>query len=330
VESALTVLLFEVLRETLKRFQPDAIVTTYPLYAPPLAAVFVAQRKAVPLLVVVTDLVNVHRIWFHKSADWCLVPTAAVRAQALKAGLPSPKVRITGIPVNPELSADSRTQAAIRSHLGLQPDRMTVLAVGSRRVRSLMDNLHVLNHSGLPIQIAAVAGGDSDLYAELQETQWHIPVQVYGYVKDMVPLILAADLVLCKAGGLAVTEALAAGRPLLLVDVLPGQEEGNAAHVVEGGAGELSRKPTETLEILCHWLAQGGALLGLRAERSRALGRPQAALEVAEIAWQAAVEGPELRPRGRGPSRARIEKLLRQHGIRWQEGPAESDPRAGA
>lgn len=319
VESALTVLLYEAMREVLDRYQPHAILSTYPLYTYPLAALFAVQRQAVPLLVVVTDLARVHRVWFHRSVDWCLVPTPAVRDLALEAGLAPRQVRVTGIPVSPKLSRDPRELAAIRSDLGWLPDRTAVLAVGGRRVGRLVGALNALNHSGLPIQLAAVAGGDAELYQQLLRTEWHVPTHVYDFVEDMPSLMRAADCIVSKAGGLIVTEALACGRPLLLVDALPGQEEGNAAYVVEGGAGELARAPIEALEILYHWMERGGELLGRRAEHARALGRPHAAYEVADLAWQAAVPRPQKKRRRLIPSRTKIVALLARHGVAWKE-----------
>ena len=324
VESALTVLLYEAMREIVALHQPDVIVSTYPVYAYPLVALFAVRQRAVPLLVVVTDLARVHRVWFHKSVDLCLVPTPAVCDLALEAGLAPRQVRITGIPVSPRFSDDERPPAAIRSELGWQPDRTAVLAVGSRRVGQLPGVLHALNHSGLPIQLAAVAGGDAELYQQLLRTEWHVPTHVYNFVEDMPSLMRAADCIVSKAGGLIVTEALACGRPLLLVDALPGQEEGNAAYVIDGGAGELARGPIEALEVLYHWLERGGELLGRRAEKARALGRPHAAYEVADLAWQA-VPRRKKKPSLRIPSREKIVALLRRHGVAWKE-PTKGDP----
>jgi UDP-N-acetylglucosamine:LPS N-acetylglucosamine transferase len=64
----------------------------------------------------------------------------------------------------------------------------------------------------------------------------------------------AADFILGKAGGLIVSEVLAYGLPLSLVDVIPGQETGNANHVVSGNAGALARGQIEVFETMCHWL----------------------------------------------------------------------------
>ena len=320
-DAALVVMLFEVMADVVDRYQPDAIVTTYPLYQAPLGALFAIRRRFTPLLTVVTDLATVHRIWFHGAAEECLVATPTVRDLAIECCLEPNRVRITGIPVHPQVIRESRTPAAIRAALGWSDEvnLKTVLAVGSKRVGNLQGVVRALNHSGLPLQLAVIAGGDDELYQQFQSEEWHVPAYVYDFVDNMPELMHASDCILCKAGGLIVTEALACGLPLLLVDVLPGQETGNADYVVQEGAGELSPTPLDGLETMCHWLMQGGQALGQRADNARRLGKPLAAYEVAERAWAAAQSGPDAGSPLRLLHRSRLVALLRRFQVPWVE-----------
>jgi len=318
VDGALIVVLFETIRDLVHRHQPDAIVTTFPLYQAPLRAVCLINRCHIPLLTVVTDLVTVHRLWFHEAADLCLVPTEAVRDQALGYGLTEEKIQVIGIPVHPDLARKSRDPAAIRVELGWRPDLTTVLAAGSKRVGNLRDVLRVLNHSGLPLQLAIVAGGDDELYRQLQNTEWHAATYLYNFMSNMPTLMHAADCIIYKAGGLIVSESLACGLPLLLVDVLPGQETGNADYVIESGAGELAENPIAALETIYHWLACDGTLLAERAQNARRLGRPRAAYEIAERAWAAAERGPSVKKSRHLRGRPKLIKLLSRHNVPWQ------------
>ena len=294
MEQGLIALLYKPLKDLVDAARPDAIISTYPLYQAPLAALFALNGRYVPVLVVVTDLATVHGLWFHDDIDLCLVPTEQVRAKALDSGLPPERVTITGLPVNPTF-AQPYDQIELRTALGWSNDRTVALFAGSKRVTKLEPIAHALNHSGLPLELALVSGQDEALFKRWQAEEWHQPAHIYSFVKNMPDLIRAADLVVCKAGGLIVSEALAAGRPLLIAEAIPGQETGNAMVVVEGGAGEMIDSGIEALETVCHWLEHDRALLTERGVNACKLGRSDAAYRVAELAYNAAHSGVQKR-----------------------------------
>src|SRR5579859_7871699 len=276
LEGAYTLLLLETLRDLIKTRQPDVIISTYQAYLAPLSAVFALTKRHIPLITVVTDWTTVHRWWFNKVSDLCLVPTQTAYDLALKEGMPAQKLKIVGIPVHPRFSSETRDRAEILAELGWQVYLPTILVVGGTRVRNLPDVLRVLNHSGFRLQLAVVAGGDDDLHRQLLDTEWHQPTHIYGYVDNMPVLMRAADCVVCKAGGLVLSEALACGLPILLVDAIQGQETGNADYILQNGAGEFAHDPVEALEIVSHWLNPETRHLAEYAERARSLGRPHA------------------------------------------------------
>ena len=289
---ALTVLLYEVMYDLVTAYQPDVVLVTYPIYQAPLRAVFTVNRYYVPIYTVVTDLATVHHLWFDPGVVGCLVPTLQVRQLALSSNMKPGQVIITGIPVHPDFARGSCDKAALRQALGWQPDLLTFLAVGSQRVEGLPDLLNVLNHFGRPLQLAVVAGKNAELYQQLQQIDWHVPVHLFNYVTNMPDLMHAADVLICKAGGLVVTEGLACGLPMMLTNVIPGQETGNARYVVENGAGNLIEDPLQALELTAHWLMEDGKLLKERARNAFLSGKPDAASVVAKLLWRAAQTGP--------------------------------------
>jgi len=285
VERGLQAMLYEAMRRVVQVQRPDVIISTYPLYQAPLGAVFSLTKKFIPLVTVVTDLVTVHQIWFSPYPDLTVVPTEAVRNLAINAKVPAEQIEVIGIPVHPALSEETRDKATIRAELGWDHNLSTILIVGSKRSSLYVNVTHVLNHSGLPVQLIVATGGDEERYEELQKTEWHRPAHVYNFVKNMPTMMRAADVIICKAGGLTVTESLACGLPLMLTDVIPGQETGNAEYVVNGGAGEMIDAPLKALETVCHWLLNDGALLKERSANATKLGRPRAAYDIVERAW---------------------------------------------
>jgi 1,2-diacylglycerol 3-beta-galactosyltransferase len=308
-EQALTLMLFNVLHDIVGTHQPDVVITTYPLYQAPLAALVALSRRGAPFLTVVTDLATVHRLWFHEGAEWCLVPTEAVAQKAIESGLSKDQVEVTGLPVNPKLGQPV-DKASLRAKLGWRDDRVVALLSGSKRVKKLEPVAEVLNHSGLPLELAVVTGGDEELRRRFEAIEWHLPAHVYGYVDNMPELMQAADFIVCKAGGLIVSESLAAGLPLLIAEALPGQEVGNAEFVSNGGAGILVHDPTEALAQVFHWLDKDTVGLHSAATHARALGRPDAAARVAERALEVAIRGPRFSSWSLNTQLPRLRELL--------------------
>jgi len=308
-EQALTVMLYGVMRDLLAEHEPDVVVTTYPLYQAPLATLGALLRRRTPFMTVVTDLVTVHRLWFHESAEACLVPTQAVADKAIESGLSPQQVEITGLPVSPQLAMPV-DRAALRAKLGWSDDRVVALFAGSKRVTKLEPVIGILNHSGLPLELAVVTGGNQELLDRLNADEWHQPAHIYGFVDNLSEMMQAADFIVCKAGGLIVSESLAVGLPLLMVEAIPGQETGNAEYVQNGGAGALVDGPAEALMQVFHWVDRGGEALQAAARQSRQLGRPDAAARVAYRALDVAIHGPRPVTRGVLAQLPRLRELL--------------------
>ena len=305
MEGAFIAALYEPIKETIKAFQPDLVITAYPIYQAPIDAFLTLNNQHIPLMTVVTDLVTVHHVWFNPRVTRLTVPTDAVKERALKAGLKPGQIIKTGIPINPQILAlKQKDVPELRKALNWQTDPVTVLAVASPRVSVLTDILETLDHSGFDLQFALVAGGNDDLYRIFQETDWHHPAAVYNFVEFIPKLMRAADIILCKAGGLIVTESLSSGLPIMVSQAIPGQEEGNLGFIVDNHAGARCLTPLDALKTLSHWLAHDRGLLKEVSANAEILVPADAAYRVADSAWDM-LENPveDRRKRETGPLR---------------------------
>ena len=307
LENSLVVLLIDAMRGILEASNPDIILTTYPLYQSTLTTLFRSKRFRVPLYTSITDLSTVHRMWFHRRVDGCLVPNNLVADLATNCGMPIEKINITGIPVHPNVVRDSRPKSEIRQELGWKADVPTVLAVSSKRVDRMVDTLNIINHYGGKVQLAVVAGKDERLLQEVNQFEWHIPVKIYDFVENMPDLMHAADMIICKAGGLIVTESLACALPMILIEIIPGQETGNAEYVTALGAADLAESPIAVLECLDHLLMNDQTVLRQRAKNAARIGQPRSAYKVAEILHQALEKTPSQSTR---PHRKPLQELV--------------------
>jgi 1,2-diacylglycerol 3-beta-galactosyltransferase len=287
LDCLMRIMLKRLMTGLLLEFQPDAVLSTYHIYNPPLRAAIDQLDSAIPFFSVVTDLENVHKMWLRPGPERIFVASQAVRLEALACGLNGEQLIASGIPVAPRIGSEMKSRQALRRELGWHEDITTLLAVGSRRVETLLAHLQAINQAGLPLQLAAVAGGNESLFRQLKAVNWRFPAHIYGYVDRMSDLMLAADLLISKAGGLIISEGLAAGLPLLLIEYIPGQESGNVRFVCDNHAGRLAASPQETLSMIEDWLQDGGRGLHVAAVNARQIGRPDAARHVAEIVWGA-------------------------------------------
>ncbi len=282
IQEATTSVLNRVLTELVADYRPDVIVTTYPAFSRAAVKAAHALSHPAPVDVVVTDLIDVHSLWFNNSAALTFVPTGNVYKQAVEHGLSKTRVHLSGLPIHPDFANETRDQAAIRQALGWEPDITTALIVGSARTRQTAAIARLLDQSGLPLQVVVVGGGDPEIEAQLKATEWKGAVRTYGLTRNMPEMLHAADFIVCKAGGLIVTEALACGLPLILYEALPGQEVGNVRYVVESGAGAWSPGTIGVLTTAYTWLAGDQAELRKARAAARRIGKPRAAYEVAE------------------------------------------------
>lgn len=317
LETILTVSLFEVIRDTLEEYQPDIVINTYPLYQAPFIAVRSLLKMNIPLATIVTDLSTVHNIWFHDEIDLLIVPTKTVKEDAIEAGLPVEKIVEIGIPVNPKIFLLKEDKPNLRGKLGWKEDKTTVLAVGSKRVEHFKEYLHVLNHTGFDFQLVVVTGRDEKLFEELNKIEWHIPVFLYKFVDNMPEFMKASDLLLSKAGGLIVTEALASGLPIIIVDAIPGQETGNARFVQEAKAGFWVKNNIEFLETISHLFMNNVEKLYIIQQNAQDKGKPSAAIEIVDlIIDQLSVIRNQSKPKN--DLIKKLEELLLANHIHWK------------
>lgn len=282
-DSAVSALLRDAVYSVIDEHKPDVIVCVHQDYLAPLKSLYEMAGFTMPIITVITDLTTIHRRWFNRISDITVVPTDIGYKLALDNGIREAKVKQIGIPVNPKIADETRPADEIRHELGWDLNKKTIIVVGSKRVSDLVDNLRGLNHSALDIQLVLIAGGDEKLYKSFKQTEWHIPVHIYNYVDNIPTMIKASDIVISKAGGLIVSETLACGKPLLITDVIEGQETGNAMYVLNNKAGDRAFEPLDVLEVVYHWLDDDNKMLNFRSEKAREIGRPNAAYDIADI-----------------------------------------------
>ncbi|HEX3175419.1 MAG TPA: glycosyltransferase [Methylomirabilota bacterium] len=266
----------------LARVAPDAVLTVHATPALAMASLAEDGRPVPPHVTVVTDFVA-HSQWIASGIDHYCVAADEVAREFAARGIPRARIHVTGVPVR-EAFASPVDGAAARRALGLRDDAPVVLAMAGSwaGLGRMPDVASALLATRWPVQGLLVAGRDRRLEERLRRLTDGSRLRVYGYVDDVRRMMAAADLLVTKAGGMTLAEAMAAETPLLVFGSLPGQEERNERFASRAGVALVARNRRQLARLLDTALADTGLLDALR-ERMRAYRRPEAAQAVVAL-----------------------------------------------
>ncbi|NAW52292.1 undecaprenyldiphospho-muramoylpentapeptide beta-N-acetylglucosaminyltransferase [Elizabethkingia argentiflava] len=276
--------LFKV-RKIIKNFKPDFAVGTGGYASGP--ALWTASRMGVPIF-----------IQEQNSFPGITNKILSKKAKAIFTAYPDmehffPKteVKFLGNPVRQNIVQDRVSSQEAKKILGLK-DNLTILSVGgSQGSRTLnigwKDNLDKLKERGYQLIWQT---GKLD-YASLNEDQQisALKDQVFlkEFIGDMGVAYAAADVIVSRAGAIAISELALAVKPMILVPLPTAAEDHqtkNAQRLVERGAAfmvkdvEMKDKFWQTLESLCEDQ-------NLREEMKTHVmefGKPEATKEIAD------------------------------------------------
>jgi len=270
-----------------RQFRPDAVVCTHYL---PLELLGDLKTRAAkkdsasceclpsPLVVsVVTDF-EAHALWMEGCVDLYCVAAEETKARLVARGAPAENVVATGIPISSRFSTVP-DRKEVRQTLGLRDDQPVLLVLsGGFGMGPVAEILRELDKVDRPFQTVVVTGRNEELRRELAGSDHKHPTHVLGFVTNMQDLMSVADLIISKPGGLTTSESLALGKPLFILNPIPGQEAANSDFLLErGAAAKVNRVEDLPYRV--------GQLLGTRklaemAKAAKALGRAEAAREI--------------------------------------------------
>ena len=244
------------LGELVDTWQPHAVVATYPLYPYFLERIFKETGNRLPVFTVVTDSIEINASWLRAPTDYFLVTDQTTLETMRCWGIPEEKIIDTGFPVNPQFSELSN----VPSDDPCIPFRVLYFPTAKkpfvrRHSRALLD-------ASPDVHLTIVMGKNFRLLqSRAREIKAAYPgrVRLLGWTRKVPQLLNKHHLVVGKAGGATVHEAIAARSPMLIHHLVPGQEEGNLRLLQQLGAGDLAEHPKDLTEALSQILANRAA-----------------------------------------------------------------------
>ena len=244
------------LESLVEEYKPHAIVSTYPIYPYFLERIFKETGKRLPVFTVVTDSIEINASWLRAPTDHFLVTDQITREMMHCWGIPEEKIIDTGFPVNPAFS----DLIPVAADDPCEPFRVLYFPTAKkplvrRHSRALLD-------SSPDVHLTIVMGKNFRLLqSRAREIKAAYPgrVRLLGWTRKVPQLLNKHHMVIGKAGGATVHEAIAARCPMLIHHLVPGQEEGNLRLLQQLGAGDLAEQPKDLTEAITQILANRAA-----------------------------------------------------------------------
>jgi UDP-N-acetylglucosamine:LPS N-acetylglucosamine transferase len=269
------------LARILQEAQPDCVVSTYPAYGHVIQSLYRDHaERPFRLITVVTDSISVNSSWYRATSDWFCVANEDT-AEVLRRNKVCPeRIRSFGFPVSPVFAEEPASALSVPE--GTAPRRILyIINTGKKKTGKAIDRLLEVPHTHLTITV----GRDAELKEKLLKRTGRFGgrVRILGWTNQMPRLMLNHHLVVTKAGGATVQEAIAARCPMILNQVVPGQEEGNARLVQQTDVGVVAEKNRDTAECAARAFAHDSRIWRRWRENLTRISRPDASIRIAEL-----------------------------------------------
>lgn len=217
------------------RFRPHAVVGTGGFASGPL--VFVASLLGIPSLLQEQNAFPgaTNRRLAARASAICLGSEAAQKF------FPKKKTYVTGNPVRATLQ-QSFSKSDACSNIGISPDKFTLLvlggSLGARKINQLVQK-HLDDIKQRNIQLVWQCG---NLYANDYKHLSAENIHVMPFIDNMPAAYAAADLVVSRAGALAIAELCLVAKPTLFIpspNVTDNHQEKNAQALVDKQAAKM-------------------------------------------------------------------------------------------
>jgi len=209
------------------------------------------------------------------------------------------KVRLVGNPVRDEVLALRGQSYPALSEDGI----FRLLVTGGSQGASILSDVVPEGLAMLPehfrrrLQVTQQCRGEDIEEVRAKYARLGIPADLATYIADMPDKLAWAHLVIARAGASTIAELTVAGRPAILIPLASATDDHQSANAREmtraGGARAIAQRSFTPVEFAKQMQKLGlePDALANAAARARALGRPNAASDLADLVERAGDEG---------------------------------------
>jgi processive 1,2-diacylglycerol beta-glucosyltransferase len=264
-----------VLEEIIAREKPAVICSTYPVYGFIVEKLAREGRCRAPHFNIVTDSISINSLWWRAACAGWFLPNEDSAEVLRRAGVAADRLHVTGFPVTSFFSEHAEALTPPDLHSGASPRVLYIINSGTRNAEATAKRLLAEEEW----EITCAVGRDETLRRRLEQfaAKRARPAHILGWTDQIPRLLMTHHAVVSKAGGATTQEAIAARCPMIVNQVVPGQEEGNYELLRRHQIGARAETPDAVIAALQTAFAHHGRVWREWRAALLPLARPDAA-----------------------------------------------------
>lgn len=204
----------------------DMVISVFPVCSQYISAYKKMRNSNVILNTCVTD-VDVHEEWISDETNLYFVACEKTKNNLIDKGVTENKIIISGIPVKQNFKFEKEVK---------NKHNILIMGGGLGLIPSIDEFLSDLDETE-NFTINVIVGNNQKMYDKLSNKYKNI--NVIGFTNEVYKYMREADLIVTKAGGVTMFEAIVSETPIFVIKPFLKQELGNALYIEDNKIGEV-------------------------------------------------------------------------------------------
>lgn len=222
---------------------PVCVLSNFPSATELMSVYKEAFNLPIPLYTCITDVVD-NDEWLHSKNDLYFVPHESIAIKLEKKGIPRDRLMVTGIPVRKNFF-NNYDKNVLKESFGYDSKNRIVLIMGGAlgiipEKTSFYRWIDRIEH----VKTVLISGNNVKRKEKIEKLSLE-NVKVIEHTDHMPEYMQMADILIGKAGGITVFEAIVSLLPTIVYNPLLGQELENCKFIHEEGLGIITTNPKE-------------------------------------------------------------------------------------